>query len=219
VPLAPAGARHRTGKTAERILVTALDLFNRRGEPQVSTTLIAAELDISPGNLYYHYPAKDTLVNALLARYEAELDASLARATMAATVAASAQAGDGGGTDPLGQLLGELLTLGWRYRFLFRDLNDLLARNRVLETRCQAALARQDQTLRDHVSHRARRLGQPLPASAADALACQLGLVLTYWLCHEYVRDPRHALEPESEASLLASGQAQLQALLAAHGL
>ncbi|MBW8893978.1 MAG: TetR/AcrR family transcriptional regulator, partial [Burkholderiales bacterium] len=60
-------------RTAERILEVTLDLFNSFGEPNVSTTLISAELKISPGNLYYHYPAKDELVNALFGRYEAEL--------------------------------------------------------------------------------------------------------------------------------------------------
>jgi predicted acylesterase/phospholipase RssA len=51
-------------RTAERILEVTLDLFNRFGEPNVSTTLISAELNISPGNLYYHYPAKDELINS-----------------------------------------------------------------------------------------------------------------------------------------------------------
>ena len=57
-------------RTAERILDTTLELFNRFGEPNVSTTLISAELGISPGNLYYHYPAKDELINALFDRYD-----------------------------------------------------------------------------------------------------------------------------------------------------
>jgi AcrR family transcriptional regulator len=57
-------------RTAERILEVTLDLFNRFGEPNVSTTLISAELGISPGNLYYHYPAKDELINSLFDRYE-----------------------------------------------------------------------------------------------------------------------------------------------------
>ena len=60
-------------RTAERILEVSLDLFNRFGEPNVSTTLISAELEISPGNLYYHYPAKDELINALFDRYEKAL--------------------------------------------------------------------------------------------------------------------------------------------------
>ena len=64
-------------RTAERILEVTLDLFNRFGEPNVSTTLISAELRISPGNLYYHYPAKEALVNALVGRYEQALAGAL----------------------------------------------------------------------------------------------------------------------------------------------
>ena len=37
-------------RTAERILEVTLELFNRFGEPNVSTTLISAEMNISPGN-------------------------------------------------------------------------------------------------------------------------------------------------------------------------
>ena len=46
-------------RTAERILASALGLFNRFGEPNVATTMVAADLGISPGNLYYHYPGKE----------------------------------------------------------------------------------------------------------------------------------------------------------------
>ena len=64
-------------RTAERILEVSLALFNRFGEPNVSTTLISHELSISPGNLYYHYPAKEALVNALFDRFERDIDALL----------------------------------------------------------------------------------------------------------------------------------------------
>ena len=60
-------------RTAERILDTTLELFNRFGEPNVSTTLISAELGISPGNLYYHYPAKEELITRLYDRYDEAL--------------------------------------------------------------------------------------------------------------------------------------------------
>ena len=56
-------AKKAPRRTAERIAQVSLDLFNRYGEPNVSTTLISAELNISPGNLYYHFPAKDLLVS------------------------------------------------------------------------------------------------------------------------------------------------------------
>src|SRR5450631_4792745 len=67
-------------RTAQRILEVTLELFNRFGEPNVSTTLISAELGISPGNLYYHYPAKDELINSLFDRYEKALDELLGAA-------------------------------------------------------------------------------------------------------------------------------------------
>jgi len=66
-------AKKAPRRTAERILEVTLSLFNRFGEPNVSTTLISNELGISPGNLYYHYPAKDELVNSLFTRYKAAL--------------------------------------------------------------------------------------------------------------------------------------------------
>ena len=71
-------AKKAPRRTAQRILEAALDLFNRFGEPNVSTTLVAGELGISPGNLYYHYPAKDELINRLYADYETELDRTAA---------------------------------------------------------------------------------------------------------------------------------------------
>ena len=52
-------------KTAERILLTSLTLFNQHGEANVSCVDIAVELDISPGNLYYHYKGKEVIVHAL----------------------------------------------------------------------------------------------------------------------------------------------------------
>ena len=42
-------AKKAPRRTAERILEVTLELFNRFGEPNVSTTLISAELNISPG--------------------------------------------------------------------------------------------------------------------------------------------------------------------------
>lgn len=57
-------------KTRERILLTALTLFNQHGENAVTSVDIALELDISPGNLYYHFKGKESMVVALMRMHE-----------------------------------------------------------------------------------------------------------------------------------------------------
>ena len=45
-------------------------------------------------------------------------------------------------------------------------------------------------------------------------LATAMVVVLTYWLSYEYVRDPRHALEPESASPALLRGAFHVLSLL-----
>ena len=189
-------------RTAERILDVALELFNRFGEPNVSTTVIAAELGISPGNLYYHYPAKDELINALFARFESPLDPLLGAA------------GDVRNVEDAWLVVHMLFEHIWQHRFLYRDLNDLLSKNRHLELRFQAVLQAKAQAV--------ERLLAGLHATAAmrenavdlRPVASAMVVVLTYWLSYEYVRDPRHALEPESAAGALVRGAFHMLSLL-----
>ena len=62
-------------KTAEKILLISLDLFNNQGERHTTSVDIANELDISPGNLYYHYKGKDEIINALVDSYISKINA------------------------------------------------------------------------------------------------------------------------------------------------
>jgi len=189
-------------RTAERILEVTLELFNRFGEPNVSTTAISAEMNISPGNLYYHYPAKDELINALVDRYERSLGELLGAADSVRNV------------EDAWLFVHMMFELIWNYRFLYRDLNDLLSKNRRLETHFQAALsgkARAVQALLDGLA-RGQAMAVPPPESAAVSHA--MVVVLTYWLSYEYVRDPRRALEPESASAALNRGAFHVLSLL-----
>jgi len=189
-------------RTAQRILETALDLFNRFGEPNVSTTLVAAELGISPGNLYYHYPAKDALINRLYEDYESELDELL-------------HAGAGvQDVEDAWFFMHSLFELIWRHRFLYRDLNDLLSKNRHLETRFQLVLQRKVDAIRALLAGLDRAGRLDIDPREVEPLAHSMVVVLTYWLSYEYVRNPREALEPaHAQHALLRGGRHTLHLL------
>ena len=189
-------------RTAERILEVTLELFNRFGEPNVSTTLISAEMNISPGNLYYHYPAKDELVNSLFDRYERALNELL-------------QAADGvRDVEDAWLFFHMLFELIWKYRFLYRDLNDLLSKNRRLETHFQYVLKNTSRAVQAVLAGLARGKTMQIDAREAEPVAAAMVVVLTYWLSYEYVRDPRKALEPEGAAAALARGAYHVLSLL-----
>lgn len=63
----------KRSKTKDKILATALALFNNEGEAQVSAVDIASVMEISPGNLYYHYKGKDQIISALFEDFEEEI--------------------------------------------------------------------------------------------------------------------------------------------------
>jgi AcrR family transcriptional regulator len=192
-------------RTAERILEVTLDLFNRFGEPNVSTTLISAELSISPGNLYYHYPAKDELINALFGRFESALNELL-------------QAADGvENVEDAWLFCHMLFELIWQHRFLYRDLNDLLSKNRRLETHFQFVLKNKTRAMHALLDGLARARVVKITRAEAQTAATSMVVLATYWLSFEYVRDPRRALEPENAAAAMGRGAYHALALLMPH--
>lgn len=60
-------------KTRDKILLVSLELFNQESEQSVTTVDIANELDISPGNLYYHFKGKESIIEELYIKFEGEL--------------------------------------------------------------------------------------------------------------------------------------------------
>ena len=181
-------------RTAERILEVTLVLFNRFGEPNVSTTLISAELGISPGNLYYHYPAKDELINSLFDRYEQALTELL-------------NAGeDVRNVEDAWFFMHTLFELIWQYRFLYRDLNDLLSKNRRLETHFQMILKNKTRAVKALLGGMSRSGAIQIDSREIESTATSMVVVLTYWLSFEYVRDQRHALEAENAQLALLRG-------------
>jgi AcrR family transcriptional regulator len=171
-------------RTRERILELSHRLFNDFGEPNVTTSMIGDEMNISPGNLYYHFRNKDEIVNAIFGDFEREMDALLATPVRRRISVEDAWL-----------FLHLVFELIWKYRFVYRDLNDLLSRNRIIETHFRRILDASGEVALS-LAHGMRASGE-LAASDAEiaALADNMVVLATYWLSFEYVRNPRKPID------------------------
>ena len=167
-------------QTRQRILDASLAMFNEQGEPNVTTNHIADELEISPGNLYYHFRNKDDIIEQLFARYEERMDTAL--------VAPEGRLRD---LEDIWLQLHLVFEAIWDYRFLYRDLVDILSRNRRLRLRFARILKR----AADNATSGMRGLVQAgvMRASAAEveATATNILVLATFWLNYASVRGDR----------------------------
>lgn len=187
-------------QTRERILDTGLAMFNALGEPNVSTNHIADELGISPGNLYYHFRNKDDIVEQLFARYEARLDDALLLPEEREP-----------NLEDIWLQLHLVFESLRQYRFLYRDLVDILARNRKLKLRFARIMARAEAS----ASSMLRGLVETgvMRASPAEirALAENVLLIATFWMSFNAVRGGK----AEADETDLNRGIHQVMMLIA----
>lgn len=189
----------RTQRTRARILSGSLALFNELGEAHVTTGMIAEALDMSPGNLYYHFRNKDQIVEQLFAAFEARIDVQPDR--------------PGAGPEAIEDLwlYLHLMLEGIRdYRFLYRNLDDLVSRNRRLRERFNRIVDRKFEAVvvlcEGLVAARAMR-ARP---EEIRALARNVLVVASYWLNFRALQGPRGASHAD-----LGEGAFQVMALVA----
>jgi AcrR family transcriptional regulator len=170
--------------TRQRILDTSLAMFNGQGEPNVTTNHIADELEISPGNLYYHFRNKDDIIEQLFQRYEERMDSALV-----------APEGRLPGLEDIWLQLHLVFECIWDYRFLYRDLVDILSRNRHLRLRFARILKRAagnaTAVMRGLVQNGVMRAS----AKEVDSTATNILVIATFWLNYASVRGDRDERE------------------------
>jgi AcrR family transcriptional regulator len=169
--------RKRPRRTRERILEASLALFNVHGEPHITTADIADELNISPGNLYYHFRNKDEIIYDLFQAFEQRLGEALA--------VPEERAPD---IEDLWLFLHLVFEIIWEYRFLYRDLDELASRNHRLAAHFRRIIERGTNTVL--VLCRGLAKSGVLRASEREmnALACNVVMVVTYWLSYQKFR-------------------------------
>ena len=110
--------------TREKILDTALTLFNDQGTAVVSTNHIAEAAGISPGNLYYHFRNKDEIIRELFERLFVANDAAFSLAADTLPTLADLQ-----------NMVKANYKILWQYRFAHRELAALLRADTELRSR------------------------------------------------------------------------------------
>jgi AcrR family transcriptional regulator len=196
----PDGNARRTQRTVERILAESLRLFNERGEANVTTGMIAVELDMSPGNLYYHFPNKERIVEALFRRFESRIDVDPPVSTDAARA-----------IEDLWLYLHLMFEAIWEFRFLYRNLDDLAARNRRLRDHLNRIFDRKARAVTALFDTLVAAGAMQANAEEKRALARNVLLVATYWLNFHSLRDRRDAHAAEG----LGLGAYQVLSLVA----
>ncbi len=191
-------------RTRERILELSLRLFNDLGEPNVTTSAIADEMNISPGNLYYHFGNKDEIIDSLFEQFEKEIDALLDAPSKREIHFEDAWL-----------FLHLLFEAIWRNRFIYRDLNDLLSKNRKLEVHFRTILDRKIKAAKALCSALARAGEMSASEREIDALATNMVVVTTYWLSYEFSRNARRFNEAQYQSDAMARGAFQVLSLVA----
>ena len=102
-------------KTNEKIIDKALTLFNEKGVDQVSSLEISQSLNISYGNLTYHFKKKDDIVLALYAQMQQSLDTSINRLVQCIFEETFYP-----------KLVNEIFDVIWNYRFIYLNINSLM---------------------------------------------------------------------------------------------
>jgi AcrR family transcriptional regulator len=187
-------------QTKDRILEASLAMFNAQGEPNVTTNHIADELGISPGNLYYHYRNKDDIVEQLFARYETRMDLALL-----------VPDGRLPTLEDVWMQLHLVFECMWTFRFLYRDLVDIVSRNRKLKQHFARILNRAAASAEKVLKGLARAEILRATPDEIHATAENVLLVATFWLNYNTVRGAR----PDASQEDLTHGIYQVMLLIA----
>ncbi len=120
-------------KTKEKILLHSIELFNRQGVGPVTTNHIAKAMNISPGNLYFHYANKEEIISELFNRLCSETYAMWRPRQLSKM-------------SPL-QFVDLNFELYWKYRFFHREMYALRRKDTILARKWRAHLAKMMQLM------------------------------------------------------------------------
>lgn len=160
--------------TRDKIIETAIELFNEKGTKAVTTNHIAAEAGISPGNLYYHFRNKQDIIRAIFEQMDKVGETEYRRI--------NAERGPGH-PQSMEETFIMIQKFNWRYRFFKRELTALVMSDPQLKERFaqthQAMLTMIGESIDQTI---AQGIMRPMGATERDLLVDEVWLVTLFWL-------------------------------------
>ena len=166
-------------KTRDRILHTSLMLFNEDGEANTTTIDIANEMDISPGNLYYHFKGKDQIISELFDQYEHAISH-----TLSAPIARPLSA-DRRSVEDNWYYLYVVLEEMYQYRFLYHNLENILQRYAPIRRRFKRLMQLKHATLYAICQVLVQQEVIDARNQQLPVLAANMTLNMTFWLSYD----------------------------------
>ncbi len=161
-------------KTRDKIIDSALRLFNEQGTKAVSTNHIAAAVGISPGNLYYHFRNKEDIIRVIFEQmdtYGMEQYFFIFNDHQMGTLEA------------IEETFIMIQKFNWRYRFFKRELTALIMNDSLLKESFHQTHRRMLEVIRQS-NNAAVAIGtlKPLSPQEMALFTEEIWLVALFWL-------------------------------------
>lgn len=178
--------------TRDLILDVALVLLNERGESIVTSVDLANEMNISPGNLYYHFKGKEQVVEELYAQFHARMILALQEITAQAR-------GDSKETLAGLCVISDVLQ---QFKFISQDLLGIHERYPNLRPSLGKLMSLLNQALAGLVRLVMDKSGVKESGNASRLLAANLLYTLLNFGCYDSLLEPGQVLGSSIEEHL-----------------
>lgn len=163
-------------KTKDKILSKALELFNDKGYNNITTRHIAAELNISAGNLHYHFRHSEDIIKILFSDLTLKMDELLNHM----------KEKEHKTLEDLYQFTFSTCEIFYAYRFIFISFIDILNQIPEIESRYEGInFSRKEEFQLIFLDLQKSHIFQKdVPRFIVDCLTEQIFIIADNWLTH-----------------------------------
>lgn len=166
-------------KTKEKIAVKALQLFNEKGYNNVTTRHIATELNISPGNLHYHFKHSEDIINLLFRALISKMDALMKKL----------EKNEYKDLESLYDLTYSSFEIFYNYQFIFLNFLDILHRLPEIEAEYELLNIRRKEEFQTIFEsfQKNKIFKEDIPDFIMDNLLTQMFVFGNNWISHNKI--------------------------------